>query len=80
MITIDNQIEGMKMLDKAYEEYKKTKSFVYSDKLYEYGYKFLEDMIGYNKLKEIHLTTNGFQRDTRIAHIKYLFEEIYGRS
>lgn len=80
MISIEDQIKGMKMLDKAYEQYQKDGNFAFTDRMYEYGFGFLKDIIGMKKLIEISETTSGTKETIRKEHILYLFKEIFDKN
>lgn len=78
-ITIEDQLQGMKMLDRAYEYYKKNGDFVVLPDMYEFGFAFLKDAVGMKKLTEIYYKTNGTKANVRKAQIKYLFDEIFDK-
>lgn len=80
MISIEDQLKGMKMLDKAYEQYQKDSNFTYTNMLYEYGFSFLRDVIGMKKLIEISEKTSGTKETIRKEHILYLFKEKFDKN
>lgn len=77
MITLDDQLFGMKLLDKAYELYQRKGFVLMYDKMYEYGFQYLKETVGMAKLTEIAMQTNGTKENVRVAHIKYLFDNIF---
>lgn len=79
-ITIEDQLQGLKMLDRAYECYKKTGDFAMLPDPYEFGFAFLKEFVGMKKLTEIYYNTNGTQLNVRKAQIKYLFDEIFDKN
>lgn len=74
MISLSDQIDGMKRLDEAFKEYQLKNDFVCTDILYERGFQFLKEIVGMPKLIEISLNTSGTKDNVRKAQILYLFE------
>jgi hypothetical protein len=68
------------MLDEAYMDYKSKNIFLYTDKLYEYGFYFIRDIVGMAKLKEIADNTSGTKETVRKAQIIYLFENEFKKN
>lgn len=68
------------MLDKAYEDYKKTGDFIMFPDMYEFSFAFIKQFVGMKKLTEIYHNTNGTQLRVRNAQVKYLFDEIFDKN
>lgn len=79
MISVEDTLSGLRMLDKAYLDYKKTGDFVILPKMYEHSFVFLKEFVGMDKLKEIYDKTNGTQANVRKAQVKYLFDEVFDK-
>ena len=77
MYGIEDQIEGIKMLDRAYACYLKEGDFQYTDEMYEKAYAFILFAAGIKKLTQIYYATSGTKQVTRKAQIKYIFDEIF---
>ena len=80
MISLEDQLKGMKMLDEAYKDFKSKNTFLYTDRLYEYGFVFIRDIVGMAKLKEISDNTSGTKETVRRKHIIYLFENEFKKN
>lgn len=79
MIGIEEQIEGIKELDKQYICYLKEGDFWCSDEMYERSFAFIVHFVGIKKLTEIYFSTSGTKQVTRKAQIKYMFDNIYSK-
>ncbi len=76
-ISTQDQLIGLKDLDKAYEEYRIKGEFLFTNILYERTYSFINEILGMDKLIEIASATNGTKEATRKAHIIYLFDNVF---
>lgn len=79
MIGVEEQIEGIRALDKAYICYLKEGDFHCSDEMYERAFAFIAHVVGIKKLTEIYYSTSGTKQVTRKAQVKYMFDEIYSK-
>lgn len=77
MIGIEEQLEGIRLLEKAYICYVKEGDFAYHNELYEKGFALIRAVVGIKKLTEISWTTSGTKENIRKEQIKYMFDNCY---